>query len=306
MASRDKWCISAAYPGGFLLKQRPAFTLIVRGGCAALAAAMWSPMAASAQPAFILPAPPPSLPFLSSVSGDWTVMVGAGGEATPDFEGSKRYMANAVPIFSVYRAGSPDRFHSPRDNAGITLFDFDGFYAGPVGKFVMARTASSDNTLRGLGDVNAAIEVGGFAEYFPVDWFRTRVEVRQGFGGHHGVVADFSGDFIVPLSQRWTLSGGPRFTVENTNATAPYFSITPAQAMASGLPMFDAKGGAHSTGAGAQVRYQIDPQWEAHSYAEYQHLLGAAAASPLVKLRGSPDQATVGLGISYSFDFRVR
>ena len=278
----------------------------VRGACAALVAAMWLPLAVSAQPAFILPAPPSTLPFLSSVSGDWTVTVGAGGEIKPDFEGSKRYMVGPVPIFSIHRAGSPERFHGPRDNAGIALFEYDGFFAGPVGKFVMARTASSDNTLKGLGDVNAAVELGGFAEYFPVDWFRTRVEVRQGFGGHHGVVADFSGDFIVPLSERWTLSGGPRFTLENTAATAPYFGITPAQAMASGLPVFNAKGGAHSTGAGAQVRYQINPQWEVHSYVEYQHLLGAAAASPLVKQRGSPDGVTAGLGGSYSFDFRVR
>jgi outer membrane protein len=278
----------------------------MRHGCAALIATLWLPVVASAQPAFILPAPPSTLPFLSAVSGDWTVTVGAGGEIKPDFEGSKRYMVGPVPVFSLHRAGSPDRFHSPRDSAGIALFEFDGFFAGPVGKFVTARTASSDNTLKGLGDVNAAFEVGGFAEYFPVDWFRTRVEVRQGFGGHHGVVADFSGDFIIPLSQRWTLSAGPRFTLESTSATAPYFSITPAQALASGLPVFDAKGGAHSAGAGVQARYQLTPKWEVHSYVEYQHLLGAAAGSPLVKLRGSPDGVTAGIGASYAFDFRVR
>jgi outer membrane protein len=280
--------------------------LNVRGGCAALVAALCLTRPASAQPVVILPAPPSTLPFLSSVTGDWTVMVGGGGEIKPDFEGSKRYMLSPIPVFSLHRAGSPDRFHSPRDNPGITLFDFDGFFAGPVGKFVTARTASSDNTLKGLRDVNDAFEVGGFAEYFPVDWFRARAEVRQGFGGHHGIVADFSGDVIIPVSQRWTLSGGPRFTVEDTNATAPYFGITPGQALASGLPAFDAKGGAHSMGAGVQARYQLTPKWEAHSYVEYQHLLGSAAASPLVKQRGSPDSAIAGIGTSYSFDFRVR
>jgi outer membrane protein len=278
----------------------------MRSRCAVLIAMLWLPPPASAQSVLMLPAPPSTLPFLSSVSGDWTAMVGGGGEIKPDFEGAKRYMLSPVPVFSLHRAGSPDRFHSPRDNAGITLFDFDGFFAGPVGKFVPARTASSDTALNGLGNVNAAFEVGGFAEYFPVDWFRARTEVRQGFGGHHGVVADFSGDFIVPVSQRWTLSGGPRFTLENTNATAPYFSVTAAQALASGLPRFDAKGGAHSTGAGVQARYQLSPKWEVHSYVEYQHLLGAAAASPLVKQRGSRDSAIAGIGVSYSFDFRVR
>jgi MipA family protein len=252
-----------------------------------------------------LPPPPFTLPDFLSPAGLWTVTVGAGGELKPDFEGSKRYMPGAVPIFSILRAGSPDQFHSPRDNPSLALFDTGVFRAGPAGKFVPARTAGQFAELNGLGDVKAAVELGGFAEYFPVDWFRTRAEVRQGFGGHDGVVADFSSDFIVPLWPRLTWSGGPRFSLATTRATAPYFSINQVQALASGLPAFNARGGAHSAGAGTQLRYQITPQWEAHGYVEYNRLLGDAATSPLVTLRGSPNQATAGIGISYSFDVRV-
>jgi outer membrane protein len=111
---------------------------------------------------------------------------------------------------------------------------------------------------------------------------------------------------IVPVTERFSLSAGPRFTLEDTKATAPYFSIDAAQAMASGLPLFDAKGGSHAVGAGAQARYQLNPQWEVHSYLEYDRLLGSAAASPLVTLRGSPNQTSIGLGASYSLDVRVR
>jgi len=263
------------------------------------------PAAASAQSTFTLPPPPFTVPFLPSPSGLWTVTVGVDGELMPDFEGAKAYMLSPVPIFSVRRAGTPDRFRSPRDGASLTLVEFDGFHAGPVGRLRPARNAADNAALTGLGDVNMALELGGFAEYFPVDWLRARVEVRQGFGGHHGVVADLSADVIVPVMQRLMWSAGPRFTLEDTRATAPYFGINAAQAMASGLAMFDAKGGAHSVGAGTQVRYQINPQWEAHSYVEYDRLLGAAAASPLVTQRGSPNQVTVGLGASYSFDVRV-
>ena len=120
------------------------------------------------------------------------------------------------------------------------------------------------------------------------------------------MVADLSADFIVPLIQRFTVSAGPRFTWESTQATAPYFGIDAVQAMSSGLPVFDAKGGAHSVGAGAQVSYRIDPQWEVHAYVEYQRLLGDAAKSPLVTLRGSPNQTTFGLGASYAFDVKIR
>src|SRR5262249_42888585 len=148
--------------------------------------------------------------------------------------------------------------------------------------------------LNGLGDVNAAFEFGGFIEYFPVDWFRLRNETRQGFGGHHGVVSDFSADFIVPATRMLTISGGPRFTWESTEATAPYFGIDPAQAIATGLRQFDARGGARSAGAGVQVKDRINPQWEVQSYVEYDRLLGDAANSPLVTMRGSVNQTRVG------------
>jgi MipA family protein len=268
---------------------------------------IWLPRAAVAQdPVFTLPAPPFTLPFLPSLSGDWTVKVGVGGEYRPNFEGANRSMLSPVPIFSIRRAGKADQFRAPLDSGGIAFIEMAGFHVGPAFKYVAARNAADFAELRGLGDVNAAIEIGGFVDYFPVDWLRGRVEVLQGFGGHHGVVANFSGDLILPVAPQWTLSGGPRFTLESAAATAPYFGINLAQAMASGLPQFNARGGAHSAGAGAQLRYQYNPQWEVHSYVEYQRLLGDAAASPLVQQRGSPNQVTVGLGASYSFDVRVK
>jgi len=265
-----------------------------------------SASASTLEPVFTLPPPPFTIPGLPSIEGDWIVSVGAGAEYKPDFEGSRRYMVSPIPVISIRRASSPERFRSPLDSASFTLFDYGGFHAGPVAKFVAARNANNFAELAGLGNVNAALELGGFVEYFPIDWFRMRLEVRQGFFGHGGVTANFSGDAIVPLAQGLTFSAGPRFTLESTGATAPYFSITPLQAALSGLPAFNARGGAHSAGAGAQLRYRINPQWEVHSYVEYQRLLGDAAASPLVQLRGSPNQVTVGLGASYSFDVRVK
>jgi outer membrane protein len=264
------------------------------------------PMTASAQTAFTLPPPPFELPFLPALSGTWTATIGAEGTYKPDFEGASASMLSPVPILYIRRAGSPDNFHSPRDNASIALIDFGDLRAGPVAKFVPARNQGSNTALYGLGDVNAAFELGGFIEYFPVDWFRLRNETRGGFGGHGGVVSDFSADFIVPVTRALTISAGPRFTWESTAATAPYFSINQAQAMATGLSVFDAKGGAHSAGVGAQVKYRINPQWEVHSYVEYERLLGDAAKSPLVMVRGSANQTTVGIGASYSFDFKIR
>jgi MipA family protein len=262
---------------------------------------------AMAQPAFTLPAPPFELPVVPPASGTWNVMVGVGGEYAPRFEGSKNSLLSPVPIISIRRVGSTtDQFRGSRDSSSIALIEFGNLRAGPAGKIIRARKASDYSELRGLGDVKTALELGGFVEYFPADWFRVRAELRQGLGGHQGAVADLYADFIVPVMQRFVISGGPRFTWESTKATSPYFSIDAVQATSSGLPAYSAKGGAHSVGVGTQVSYRVDPKWEVRGYVEYQRLLGDAAAGPLVALRGSPNQTTFGIGASYSFDFRIR
>ena len=244
--------------------------------------------------------------FLPSPSGLWTLGIGANFNGQPDFEGSKGNKLTGVPIFSLGPAGgSAERFRAPLDSASIALFDYEGFSAGLAANSKSSRKAAKYAELNGLDDVKTAYELGGFMQYFPTDWFRLRTEVRQGFGGHTGVVADFSADVLVPIWSRLTWSGGPRFTLASTQATSPYFSVDSVQSAASGLPVFDAKGGAHSAGAGTQVRYQVTPKWEAHAYVEYDRLLGDAAASPLVEQRGSPNQISFGVGASYSFDFRL-
>ena len=279
---------------------------VARSAAAAFGVTAGLSISAFAQTAFTLPSPPFELPLVPTLSGTWTATIGAEGAYKPDFEGARTSMLSPVPIASIRRAGSPDAFRSPRDSASIALIDFGDLRAGPAGKFVPARNQASNAALRGLGDVNAAFELGGFIEFFPVDWFRLRNETRAGLGGHGGVVSDFSADFIVPVTRALTISAGPRFTFESAAATAPYFSINQAQAMASGLAAFNARGGAHAAGVGAQVRYRINPQWEVHSYVEYDRLLGDAAKSPLVTTRGSVNQTTVGIGASYSFDFKIR
>jgi MipA family protein len=261
---------------------------------------------AVAQTAFTLPAPPFEAPVLPSISGDWTMTVGVGAEYKPDFAGAKGSRFTPVPIFSLHRAGTAEQFRGPRDGISVALIDFGNFQIGPAGKIVSGRKSSRYSELNGLDDIDTTFELGGFIQYFPVDWFRLRNETRQGIGGHHGIVSDFSADFIVPVSRGFTISAGPRFTLESGKAVAPYYGITTAEALASGLPAFDAKGGAHSAGVGAQVSYRIDRNWEVHSYVEYERLLGDAANSPLVTARGSVNQTTVGVGASYSFDFKIR
>lgn len=232
----------------------------------------------------------------------WTVTLGVEGRLEPVFQGSDRYEVLPYPLFRVRRAGTPERFSAPRDSFSIGIYDLGYVRAGAVGRLRRAREQSSDPALNGLGDVDWVAEIGGFLDYWWTPWLRSRVEVRQGLGGHDGIVSDLTLDAVVPLAPQLTLSGGPRLTLATAAAIDPYFSINDAQSAASGLPVYDAKGGVQSLGAGLKARYWWNPSWAVHASVEYERLTASVGHAPLVEQRGSPDQFTFAFGTTYSFD----
>jgi outer membrane protein len=268
------------------------------GGLAlvAVVGSLWS-----VPPARAADAAPPGV-FSPAPSSTWTVTLGAEGRAEPLFPGARRDVFMPYPLVDVRRAGTPERFHGPRDGIGFGVIEGSNFQIGPVGQLKRARNESDDSVLRGLGDVPWAVEAGIFAEYWSLPWLRARGEARQGFNGHHGVVSNLMVDAVVPVTPQLTLSGGPRLTLESSKALSPYFGITPEQSAASGLPVFDPKGGLYSVGVGSQARYWWTPQIATHAFVEYERLTEDAAHSPLVTQRGSANQWTLGIGATRAFD----
>jgi MipA family protein len=119
---------------------------------------------------------------------------------------------SGLPMVDIRQAGTLPRFFAPRDGLGFSLIDLGLFRIGPVGKLLWQRKASSYPELNGLGDIGFTLQVGGFAELWPVQWLRLRAEVRQGFGGETGITGDLFADMVVPIGPL-TLSGGPRVLV---------------------------------------------------------------------------------------------
>lgn len=237
-------------------------------------------------------------------ASDWTVTVGAETRFEPSFDGASRNLFWPYPLLDVRRAGTPEHFRAPRDGLGIGILDMGKLEVGPVGQYRWSRKEADEGALRGLGNVNWAGEVGGFADYWWAPWLRLRAEVRQGFAGHRGVISDLTGDIVLPVDGKLTVSGGPRATFATAGAANPYFGVSPSQSMTSGLPVYNVRIGLHSIGAGAQLRYQWSPELATHVFVELERLTGNAAHSPLVTQRGSPDQLTLGVGVTRSFDFK--
>ena len=268
------------------------------------AAADLPPQSAPAQPT----APATYAPAVP----DWIVTIGLEGRIIPEWPGASdnKFGWTALPLFSIRKQGTPPDFFGPRDSFGFPVINLGVFQFGPAIQFIGDRQAQNYKELYGLGSVAYAAQVGAFANFWPLPWLRLRGEVRQGIGGETGITGDAFLDAVVPVGQ-WTFSGGPRLTLQSTAAVSPYFTITPAQAAGTvatapttglpPLPAYNASGGLYSYGAGTEVEYRFSPQWEAHTFVEYQRLTGSVADSPIVNVRGSPNQFIYGLGATYSF-----
>jgi MipA family protein len=241
-------------------------------------------------------------PVEQAAPTDWIITLGADARGVPRYMGSNQEMAVPAPYFDRHRPGAPEPFHSPRDGTGIAVYENGGFAVGPVGSLIWPRHQSASSSLNGLGDVGYTLQLGGFIDYWAVPWLRMRVEGMQGFGAATGVTANFAMDAVMPLSPALTLSGGPRARVDTAAAENPYFSISQAQSIASGLPVYNASGGWQAVGAGTQVKYRLNPTWATYSFVEYDKLVGSTAASPVVSgPGGSTSQWTFGIGLTYSF-----
>lgn len=241
----------------------------------------------------------------------WRLSVGAGALFSPAYEGDDDYRLSLLP--NVQIAYGDRFFASVQDGLGFNIINSDQLRVGPIARIAFSRDAdgsqpfaiAGDRTtdLLGLDDVDTTIELGGFAQ-FDVGPLTASLEVRQGVNGHDGVVAETGlryGGRVFAFGPPIVYSFGPRMTLVDGNYNDAYFSVTPTQSLASGLPVFDAGGGVHSVGAGATfiVPLSGDNKMSAVFIAGYDRLTGDAGDAPLVRLRGARDQASAGLFFSY-------
>lgn len=238
-------------------------------------------------------------------SGDWYLKVGGAVLHAPKFEGAPRGQFAFQPMISLGKAGPSARFSSRNDNISLALVDTGTFRAGAAGKLVWGRDGDDHPAVEGLSPVRFGAEAGAFAELYPTNFLRVRGEVRRGIRAHDGVVADIAADAFMDVTDTIQLSGGPRASWASRGYFDAWYGVDADAALASGLSEYAPGGGMKSWGAGGAVTWKASDQLTTSVFAEYQRLAGPAAASSLVRERGSRDQVTLGASASYRFDFSL-
>jgi MipA family protein len=239
------------------------------------------------------------LSFKDTPGSYWVVTLGALGGAEPEFPGSKNFTFAFRPVIDIRREGEREWITLPNDAFSLTFFQTGNFRAGIAGDYLIHRDQSDG--ARGLHDINYTLELGTFAEYYPVPYIRTRVEVLQGVTGAEGLAANLSADFFFRPTPDLLLTAGPRLQFVNTQFESTFFSVSGIEAARTGLMPFHASGGLNSAGIDATARYNLTEQFSLRAFVEWDRLTGDAADSPLVKARGSDNQVQFGFGAAYKF-----
>lgn len=238
-----------------------------------------------------------------STNATWRVQAGGGVLVTPDFQGSSSHRTRALPYISVDYGDLISA--SVAGGVSANLFREGDFVAGPIARFQFGQKEKDSPDLRGLGGVDPSVEVGGFVRYQRGPFSMRLTAGQDVIGGHRGTVSELGGSLTKAIAQTGAgpvfVSAGPSVTFVTARVNRAFFGIDRVQSAASGLPIYRPSGGVQQFGLNATVIAPLNRRLTVVGIAGYSRLLDAAADSPRVRLRGSPDQISGGVFLTYSF-----
>lgn len=260
--------------------------------------------------------PPANIDLSETVYDDTWLSIGAGVGYGPSYDGSDEYVAFPAPIIQGRVAGIGIQ---PRP-AGLALDlipdagEGVGFSLGPVARVRSNRAKQiKDPVVKAAGELDTAIEVGvnaglSFPKVLnPYDSLSFGTDVLWDVAGaHSGMTFTPSVTYFTPLSRGMAASLSLSAEHADDDFAQYYYSVTPAQSAASGLPGFTADSGWTRAGATLLTAFDFDGNLangglSAVIIGGYSRMMGDAKRSPYTSIRGSADQWFGAVGIGYTF-----
>lgn len=245
------------------------------------------------------------------------LIVGAGGIYGPSYDGSDDYVFSPFPVIQ-------GRIHgidiTPRQG-GVALDVIPdgkdariGFSFGPVASLSFNRNRQiADSVVQAAGKLDAAVELGvsgGVTAYrllHDYDSLTLSVDVKRDIGGaYKGMTWSPAVSYVTPLSKAVLVALSASAHHADGKYARYYYSVTPVQSAASGLPEYAAKSGWDSAGIGMLVGWDLsgdmrDGGWALFGVLGYSRMLNDARRTPYTAIRGEAGQWTSGAGVAYTF-----
>jgi MipA family protein len=236
----------------------------------------------------------------------WTpksIDVGGFALVSPTYEGSKDYEVMGFPVIFPSGMASGNGFVQFRgpDDLRFAVFQNYGLEVGPLVGWRFSRDEDDGARLRGLGDVDGGLVLGGYVGYRAGPVMPFVSYHHQVTGDDTGGLARFGVEGRMPLGGGASLLATVGATYADDDYMDAYFSITPLQSVASvaGLGVFDAEAGIKDVYFSLSADVPLSPLWTLKLSGRYARLLGDAADSPVVE---QENQFTAGIGLTYKLD----
>ena len=283
---------------------------------------------AGASPAFAqdasAPPPPPASPSTSDADaapdfGKDTLTVGVLGAYIPDYEGSNDYRFTPAPIvvgslhgFNFTFVGNRASLDLIPDRRGSKI----DLQFGPIAKVNFNRSTLSqidDPRVRALGKRSTSLSLGGYVGIgktgvitSPYDKIAVSVSYRQGVAGaNRSYTIEPSVTYATPLSRKLGVLISGSASYSGAGYGSAYFNVSPAESLASGLPVFTARKGWRDYTIAGLATYSLTGNllhgFKLVAGASYTRQLNDFSYSPLVRIAGSPNQWLGSAGIAYTF-----
>jgi len=249
------------------------------------------------------------------------VTLGVGVGMVPSYAGSDDYVAFPLPLIVGRLGGVGINPNGPGITLNLlsqrTLPGQQGgttFQFGPAFRIRNDRNARiSDEVVEAAGKLDVAAEVGAnVGVSFPrvlnrFDSLTLSTQVRWDIlGAHGGMLIEPNIGYTTPLGRAWLMNLQVGMQFVDDDFADYYFSVSPDQATASGLPQFRADGGLNSAGTTAIVNYDLsgnslDGGFSIYGVLGYSRLFGDGEDTPYTSIRGNADQFLGGIGVGYTF-----
>lgn len=243
--------------------------------------------------------------------------VGVGAVYGPSYDGSDDYVLSPIPVLQGNLKGVAI---TPRPG-GVALDLIPdardarvAFSLGPVATLSSNRASQiKDPVVRSAGKLKEAIEVGASGGVtlnrvlHRFDSLTVSADVKWDVNGaHSGQTISPTLTYFTPLSRATVVSISASARNVDDDFAGYYYSVSPAQNLASGLPPFQAKGGWDSWSVGMLAAYDLngnalDGGLALIALGSYSRMLNDASRTPYTSMRGDADQWMGALGVGYTF-----
>jgi len=254
------------------------------------------------------------LPTPEEINSADSFMIAGGGAIIPDYEGSDDY--KLIPAAAIRGKLSGISFSTRGTYLYVDVVNGSGkvdFDVGPIAGVRLNRTGKiKDDVVNLLPDRKTAIEVGGFAGVSfkgltnPYDSLGVRLDVvKDVASAHQSTIFSPNVEFSTPLSRTFYAGASVSADFVSNRFADYYFSISPADAVLSGLPVFNAGGGMKNWKLGMLANYSLSGDLRhglsVFGTGAYSRLVGDFKRSPIVSARGSASQWLGAIGLAYTW-----